>query len=507
MSRDGPATKRLRPTVGYNGFRVPESGDVPVSADANAFFHDFIETRRPALLKHQLPIDIEQFTLGNIEERLQYEALLQVEHKVAFGFGLGTRRELKTFAEIVDRFKQGDDRFYLTTQYDDVPEERESDSKDEGDAAAGFAGVVGSGIDSDAASSDDSDFPETFDGVDDFNALNDLEADGGSPDNDQAGSEDGSCLEEYVVPEHKLTEEDVRSRVKTLLQPPLTNLIRRGELPIVPDQFRPLVTQQINLWMGCTASTPAPDLKNPSLETLGKYVPRGNSSGLHHDYADNLYVLVEGRKRFTIFLPADAEKLYTLGNVREIYANGLIDYVVDENAPYWRPLRADGAIISDWAEWKLEQNNLDEKQKTLLEQLLRAETERTGKSRSDTGKRPDPPSFCKVPPLLAHLGEIEDRETRRGLEEFAEREFPGFLLLKKLKVWLNPGDMLYLPAGWFHEVTSFGGPEKSQHVALNWWFVPPTGPASRPYEDEYWMQDFRATLAALEWTKQEKSPE
>ena len=33
---------------------------------------------------------------------------------------------------------------------------------------------------------------------------------------------------------------------------------------------------------------------------------------------------------------------------------------------------------------------------------------------------------------------------------------------------VNAGEMLYLPCGWFHDVTSFGA-----HCAVNYWFQPP----------------------------------
>jgi hypothetical protein len=36
-----------------------------------------------------------------------------------------------------------------------------------------------------------------------------------------------------------------------------------------------------------------------------------------------------------------------------------------------------------------------------------------------------------------------------------------------LHVLLQAGQMLYLPAGWFHEVTSFGGGGESRCVACN----------------------------------------
>jgi hypothetical protein len=52
----------------------------------------------------------------------------------------------------------------------------------------------------------------------------------------------------------------------------------------------------------------------------------GTSSGLHHDYHDNLYILLRGRKRFTLFSPSDASNLSTYGIVEKIHPNGLINY-------------------------------------------------------------------------------------------------------------------------------------------------------------------------------------
>eukprot|EP00658_Telonema_sp_P-2_P033561 TRINITY_DN24602_c0_g1_i1.p2 TRINITY_DN24602_c0_g1~~TRINITY_DN24602_c0_g1_i1.p2 ORF type:complete len:107 (-),score=27.54 TRINITY_DN24602_c0_g1_i1:408-728(-) len=52
----------------------------------------------------------------------------------------------------------------------------------------------------------------------------------------------------------------------------------------------------------------------------------GTSSGLHHDFHDNLYVLLRGKKQFTLYPPSDAHDLYTEGQVVEIHPNGLITY-------------------------------------------------------------------------------------------------------------------------------------------------------------------------------------
>ena len=58
----------------------------------------------------------------------------------------------------------------------------------------------------------------------------------------------------------------------------------------------------------------------------------------------------------------------------------------------------------------------------------------------------------------------------------AERARPGLCTL-------TAGEILYLPAGWFHEVTSLPQGGHSRHHALNFWYMPPTAnsTSSFPY--------------------------
>lgn len=509
-------SKRAKLANRYTGYCISENDEIAVSTNPVTFYDDFIECRRPALLKHAPPVDIANFKLSSLEERLRYTRPLQVERKHAFGFGLGTRRELMTLTEIVQKLRQGDDTYYLTTQYEIDPKEEDvsqfsEDSNDKtgfGESASGISTWSGElSKQNDDNSSGDSDFPEEFYGVDDYDEL--IELENGyiaKYSSDGEGQDIVHNAIEYAVPKYKITHEEAEYRVKSLLQPPLTNALQNGTFPIVPSQFHPLVTQQINLWMGSAVTSDKPALIHPTVENLGNFVPRGNSSGLHHDHADNLYILTEGLKRFTLYLPADAGKLFTVGHINLVYENGLIDYHTDENSPSWRPLRADGAIISDWAQWKLQMDGISKEMKQELHAIVSKQESALRDNEQDSiwdsaSAKLDPPSFSRVPPILAHLDEIRNFKEKKALEEFAEKYFPGFLGLKKLEVWLKPGDMLYLPAGWFHEVTSFGATNGSQHVALNWWFVPPTGQRCQPYEDDYWLQDFQATLASVEWAR------
>ena len=51
--------------------------------------------------------------------------------------------------------------------------------------------------------------------------------------------------------------------------------------------------------------------------------------------------------------------------------------------------------------------------------------------------------------------------------------FPAFANASRVEVTVHAGEMLFIPAGWYHEVTSYG-----RHVALNFWFEPPWTQAS-----------------------------
>lgn len=59
-------------------------------------------------------------------------------------------------------------------------------------------------------------------------------------------------------------------------------------------------------------------------------------------------------------------------------------------------------------------------------------------------------------------------------EEEIKRRFPLFPGVgEALEVTVEAGQALYLPASWFHEVTSFGSGDSCMHVAVNYWFHPP----------------------------------
>lgn len=163
-----------------------------------------------------------------------------------------------------------------------------------------------------------------------------------------------------------------------VLDPPLLQLL--GDFTI-PPYFQDLLLRSIVAWMG---RSPTPIV-----------------TPLHHDFEDNLYVVVEGEKRFLLFPPRDAPALYPRGTIERIESHGKIVYAPGEAMP--------------------------------------------------------------------HLSRLDPR--RPDLERF-----PAFETVRHhaREVVLSPGDMLFLPAGWFHQVSSHG---PTRHIALSFFahLPPPEG--------------------------------
>lgn len=112
-----------------------------------------------------------------------------------------------------------------------------------------------------------------------------------------------------------------------------------NDFPAKPEIFGNLVLQQCNLWLGNSK--------------------QGKSSGLHHDFHDNLYILLSGYKRFLLFPPSAHRYLHPRGFVDRVYQNGLIVYAPPGQAPAYMPgrrpklpIRPDGLVPSDAARWR-----------------------------------------------------------------------------------------------------------------------------------------------------------
>jgi mannose-6-phosphate isomerase-like protein (cupin superfamily) len=159
-----------------------------------------------------------------------------------------------------------------------------------------------------------------------------------------------------------------------MIEPPLLQLL--GDFSI-PPYFKDLTLRCINLWMGNSDKT----IVTP----------------LHHDFNDNLYVVAEGRKHFTLFPPEQAPNLYPRGQLLGVEANGIIRYA----------------------------------------------------------------SLSGMP----HLSQVDIQSPDRV-------RFPAYAAAEatRMDVDIEAGDMLFLPAGWFHQVSSSG-----RHVAVSFFADVPEG--------------------------------
>ena len=111
----------------------------------------------------------------------------------------------------------------------------------------------------------------------------------------------------------------------------------------------------------------------------------------------------------------------------------------------------------------------------------------------DDGTRSDQDAAITEKPAPGSFSQIDTKLPQPQLDS----AFPGFATAVKLSCEVRAGQMLYLPAGWFHEVTSYSDArDSSAHMALNFWFHPPTkfGPESTeyPYDSAFWGRDWAA---------------
>ena len=319
---------------------------------------------------------------------------------------------------------------------------------------------------------------------------------------------------------HYLTTQDLKVDEEgrpEMMTSPIVELFNHGEFPLQPSILPNLIPFNLNLWFGNTKE--------------------GSSSGLHHDFHDNLYILIRGKKRFRLYSPEDALNMYTKGTIIKVHENGRINYK-------GQVTRADGAdLLSDVALNASKCQDDAEKDLANAEQALRqgkvgaAEWVARAEKRlddaldsvlsvqmddnyddndynnnnsnndksSDEDKADGPLNFSKINLYLP--------------EKTIQEKFPKFNNVRGTSCEVKSGEMLYLPAGWFHEVTSystnvnanlmdgtsgdnnndddnFGG-----HMAFNYWFHPPdnlfdseeNGFAS-PYKSKFWAQDFQSSL-------------
>ena len=223
------------------------------------------------------------------------------------------------------------------------------------------------------------------------------------------------------------------------------------------------------------------------------------SSGLHHDFHDNLYLLIAGEKRFKLISPKDAKCMYTVGKIKRIFDNGLITYIDN--------IRADGANLEDVAQWRLQEaeiklenaengeGDLQEAEREVddaMDMVLKYNTSELYDSQKSKKVKIDPVSEPNS------FSQIKNTCNQEYLEKF-----PKFQNATFYDVTLKAGEALFLPAGWFHEVKSCGSTDSDGlHMAMNYWMAPPTqNDFDHPYEDGFWESQWNDFLEELKLFK------
>jgi hypothetical protein len=290
-----------------------------------------------------------------------------------------------------------------------------------------------------------------------------------------------------------------------------------------------LIPQNINLWMGNNRA--------------------GSSSGLHHDYHDNLYLLLRGKKLFRLYSPQDTEKMYTRGQLVKVHPNGRINYEGEVTTAYGADPFSEAALLAsiekEKAEKELElaekavinggknaQKRLEQAEKRLekaMDAMLsldreeeeidevdgfhfeeeeldddeeEEEEEHEVEEDDENTKKVDktvknPLNFSLVDQCLLQADTSKEKKN-----VLLKEKYPKFAHAKAAFCEINVGEMLYLPASWFHEVQSFGtdvnntnkypAAKEQGHLALNYWFHPPDqlDQFEKPYTSSFWQKDW-----------------
>jgi len=271
----------------------------------------------------------------------------------------------------------------------------------------------------------------------------------------------------------------------------LTALDGEGKVPLRPKLMGWSIISTMNVWMG----------RGTKGET---------SSGLHHDFHDNLYVLARGFKRFELYAPSECEKMYLKGRVTRVCENGMICY--DDETPSYgkefemakeRVEREQKRLEKQWAtergeveKEKREKNEEEEEEEdddedfefdedTFVDDYVDSDEEEAEEEGEETEEKDE---VVNNNSNKRHKTGAEGKKKKASSKPLPKSfstvdksnldRFPKFKQAKKLTCELKAGEMLFLPAGWFHEVFSSEKnvfqtkPGFEGHMALNYWFQP-----------------------------------
>ena len=312
-------------------------------------------------------------------------------------------------------------------------------------------------------------------------------------------------------------------------QVPCLQLLQRNLISDTLPWSGNLLLESCNLWMGqCT-----------DRHRHGG----GSCSGLHHDFHDNFYLLVKGRKEFRLYSPNVAYEMETYGTIERIYPNGVISYVGNETRSDGIPLKL---LEGKDEEEDDEEDDDDEEEELVLgkgfDYVSSSEEEEEEEEVEGNGKHEDGSPASKRARIMIGGGDDDEEDGFDAVDDYDEMmladqqkednydekdgdsgeppkmqppqqhdddaneeerrpnhfsrignptdpntasKFPKFVerCPECIVVVLTAGQSLYLPAGWFHSVTSMGDEVNEDnnegnsndgiHMAINYWYYPP----------------------------------
>jgi Cupin-like domain len=251
-------------------------------------------------------------------------------------------------------------------------------------------------------------------------------------------------------------------------------------------------------------------------------VPTPSCSGLHHDFHDNFNVPLVGTKVWTLYPPTEYPHIPLFGTVHGLHGfNGLLCY--RDNVT-----RADGVPLSVLLQDDDSDEDEGEEDATGVfgnpggedsdeddEEDGREGDE--GDSTGDASNRVDDEDNNETPQKGPASTAGGDHDNQRRPNSFSPvdmtlsaedraQKHPDFCPIHEITVEVRAGEALYLPASWFHSVSSSAAdvgseatdaassssraaPHPPYHLAVNYWYHPPDQDKfQQPYRNDYWAK-------------------
>ncbi|KAF9162036.1 hypothetical protein DFQ26_003917 [Actinomortierella ambigua] len=169
-----------------------------------------------------------------------------------------------------------------------------------------------------------------------------------------------------------------------------------------------------------------------------------STTSLHKDHYENIYAVITGKKIFTLIPPTEQfclhEKKYTAATYVENNDNTPEHLSTTSSSLKLQPL--DPVTRTKWIELNPAHYLGHHGELGPRQQASSASTTTTAPPRT---------------PSAADRTRFLDK-------------YPRFKHCRPFRVVLNPGELLYLPAMWYHQVEQVGDLKEDKCIAVNWWY-------------------------------------